>query len=161
MGAGKTTYGKAATRKLGWAFCDLDDVISDLSGHTIPSLFARGGEAHFREWERKALDHQSTPRSHPLLIACGGGTPCFGDNMSMMNQRGTTIYLQTPAPILSGRLKHEKAHRPLIREVPEERLTAFIQELLDHREPYYLQAHHILQGKEASSQGLVNLLSTL
>ena len=74
------------------------------------------------------------------VIACGGGTPCFFDNMEWMNRHGITVYLQTPVAELCRRLLPEMAHRPLLKGLNEHTLPAFIGEKLALREPYYLQS---------------------
>lgn len=67
-----------------------------------------------------------------VLVACGGGTPCFGDNMSLMNSRGITVLLQTSHERLFERLKRGRHKRPLIAALTDEQLDVFIEEQLEN-----------------------------
>ncbi|RMG18759.1 MAG: shikimate kinase [Bacteroidetes bacterium] len=159
MGAGKTTLGKAVAPLASFDFLDLDDRIVEMAGASIPEIFAREGEQGFRLRERAALESLSALK-RPCLVACGGGTPCFHDNMQWMNAHGHTIYLRPDIAILAGRLRLQQAQRPLIREVPPHELEAFITRLLAHREPYYLQAYMVLEGN-VQARDLLKVLNSL
>lgn len=155
MGCGKTTIGRWAGRKAGIPFLDLDEWIEEKGGRTIPEIFAQLGEAKFREIENQALK-KVLEIEGDLIISCGGGTPCFFDNMDLMNAGGTTIYLQLSADTLVSRLSHAKKERPLLNG--PEQIRKFVTETLDRRESFYLQAQVILEGKEASKPGFWNAL---
>jgi len=161
MGAGKTTYGKAASRKAGWDFRDLDILIEQQEGDTIPHIFQKQGEQYFRYLERQVLESTLCLPAGPYLIACGGGTPCYHDNMAWMNQHGITVYLQTPVEILTGRLRQMRAQRPMLSHIPDENLNAYIQNLLEVREKFYLQATYILDGHKLNEKHLAQLLQSL
>jgi shikimate kinase len=85
------------------------------------------------------LDHKQN-----IVLATGGGMPCFGQNMDLLNQIGITFYLQRSVPELVHRLINAKRPRPLIQGKNQTELTAFIEELLPKREPFYLKSHHVL-----------------
>ena len=94
MGSGKTTLGRAVAARTGIRFIDLDDYIEEREGCSIREIFASRGEDAFRAIERDAL--QEVSRMADTLVACGGGTPCFGDNMDLLNRCGLTVYLDAP-----------------------------------------------------------------
>ena len=158
MAAGKTTIGKAAARKAGWHFQDLDDFIESHMEQPIPAIFEAWGEARFREIEQLCLRDAVEKLARPLLLSCGGGTPCYGNNMEWMNSRGITIYLQPDFDILLGRLRTMRADRPMLSKIPEGELASHIKQLLIKRESYYLQAQHILRGETLNREHLVNIL---
>src|SRR5690606_34726901 len=109
MGSGKTTFGKRLAAKLNMAFVDLDNLIEVTEGKTINEIFELKGESYFREKEKEIL--QTTVFVN-TVVATGGGTPCFFDNMSWMNTNGKTIYLKMTAQALESRLKFDKNNRP-------------------------------------------------
>ena len=138
MGSGKTTLGHAVSARTGVRFIDLDDYIESREGCSIREIFATRGEQAFRDIERQALAEVSGLSD--TLVACGGGTPCFGDNMDIMNSRGLTVYLDAPHPSLLSRLKEGRAKRPLIASLTDDELDRFIREQLGRRLPYYTRA---------------------
>ena len=142
MGAGKTTVGKALSKELNIPFYDLDWYIESRRRKTVPQLFAEVGEAGFREIERSML--HEVAEFEDVIISCGGGTPCFFDNMEYMNQQGQVVYLQASPEVLYGHLLMGKSVRPLLLGKTREELLVFIKEQLKQREPYYSQARHIL-----------------
>lgn len=141
-------------------FIDLDDFIVVRAGKPITAIFEEGGEVLFRKLEQEALQSLIEARPENILIACGGGTPCFGDNMNYMKKAGETIYLKTPINELARRLLPQKAHRPLIKHLRDEELEPFIQNLLSQRESYYLQADHILEPAAQTTANITELLLT-
>lgn len=143
MGAGKTTIGKVLARDMGMEFYDLDDYIEGRFHQKIPDIFAEKGEEGFREMERKML--HEVAEFENVIISCGGGTPCFFDNMDFMNSRGETVFLDAPPEVLKEHLKMGKTVRPLIQGKTDEELTAYIEESLQKRIPYYQKAKHTLK----------------
>ena len=138
MGAGKTTLGKLLAKKMGLEFIDLDWYIENRFRTTVSQLFATRGEEGFRTIERNML--HEVAEFENVLIASGGGAPCFFDNMDYMNTQATTIYLKSTPEILRVHLRMSKQQRPLIAQKNDEELDAFIRESLNKREPYYSQA---------------------
>lgn len=145
MGAGKTTLGKGLADKLSYSFRDLDEVIVEREGKSIPELFAVGGETAFRAAERAALESLKDI-SRPTVLAAGGGTPCFGDNLSLLRAWGDVVYLHVSPTELAARLAPQKANRPLIASLRDEELVDFIETLLTERTPYYMQADIVLEN---------------
>ena len=77
-----------------------------------------------------------------VIVACGGGTPCFFNNMELMNERGTTVWLNTPIERLHERLQRNRSKRPILANKTDEELLNFISEALASREQFYNQAAH-------------------
>lgn len=142
MGSGKTTLGRAVAARTGMPFIDLDDYIEEQEGCAIRDIFARHGEAHFRALEREALEALAGGEGDGelTLVACGGGTPCFGDNMDVMNRRGVTVFLDAPHESLLRRLKEGRAKRPLIAALDDDGLDSFISSQMEWRRPHYAKA---------------------
>ncbi len=147
MGSGKSHVGKKLAQEVHLPFIDLDDWIEAREQRTIRQLFDAEGEAAFRQMERRALLEMA--QFPAAVVACGGGTPCFFDNIEWMNDNGVTIYLQVPSDILFQRLQADKANRPLLRGMNEQELRRFIGQKLAEREPFYRQASVIYEVKES------------
>ncbi len=144
MGCGKSTLGRRLSQDKGLQFVDMDHYIEERNCKTVPQIFAEEGEEGFRQKERKALEELS--EFTDIVIATGGGAPCFFDNMELMNQTGKTIYLNIEPTILADRLLKSKTERPLIKGKSREELIAFIDETLQNRNEFYIKAHYqILQ----------------
>jgi shikimate kinase len=139
MGSGKTHWGRQLSLKIGIPFFDLDEQISANAGKGIPEIFATDGEEKFRQVEKDAL-HIITESHDSFVMACGGGTPCYFNNIDYMNTAGTTIWINTPLGELHRRLVKEKAKRPLIRELSDDQLKNFIGRKYADRRIYYEQA---------------------
>ncbi|RFM32754.1 shikimate kinase [Chitinophaga silvisoli] len=138
MGAGKSYWGKQLAEHLKLPFYDLDDVIVESEEMSISDIFATKGEDYFRQKESFWLRELS--EADNFLISCGGGVPCFQDNMDVMNERGTTIWLNPELPVIVDRLKRKKAKRPLIADLPDDEILAFVEKKLAERQPFYQQA---------------------
>ena len=142
MGAGKTTVGKALSKELNIPFYDLDWYIESRMRKTVPQIFAERGEEGFRKIEHNLL--HEVAEFEDVIISCGGGTPCFYDNMDYLNAQGDTVYLKASPEVLYGHLKIGKTERPLLKNITPEEMQEYIREQLDKREQYYLQAKHVL-----------------
>lgn len=140
MGCGKSTLGRRLSEHLGLQFVDMDHYIEERNCKTIPQIFSEEGEAEFRKKERKALDELS--EFTDIVIATGGGAPCFFDNIDLMNKTGNTIYLNIDPKILADRLLKSKTERPLIKGKSRDELVAFIDDTLKKRNEFYLQAKY-------------------
>ena len=142
MGAGKTTVGKALAEDLGLTFYDLDWYIENRMRKTIKQIFDESGEEGFRKIEHNML--HEVAEFENVIISCGGGTPCFFDNMDYMNEQGETLYLKASPEVLYGHLRMGKSVRPLLLNKTPVVVKVFIQEQLQKREPFYNKAKHIL-----------------
>ncbi|MEM9821112.1 MAG: shikimate kinase [Bacteroidota bacterium] len=155
MGCGKSYSGSYLSERGGWTFIDLDDYIVQSQGKSIATIFAEGGEEAFRTIEAEAL--RTVGQTQQLIVATGGGTPCFYQNMDWMNQHGKTIYLKAPAWLLQKRLVHQSEQRPLIAGKSAEELIQFIEKKLLERERFYSEAQMIYFLQEKESQNLEGL----
>ena len=142
MGAGKTTVGRELAKELGLMFYDLDWYITSRMRRTVAQLFEEHGEDGFRQIERNML--HEVAEFENIVLSCGGGTPCFFDNMDYMNQSGDTIYLKASPETLYEHLKMGKGVRPLLLNKTPEEVQVFIREQLKQREPFYEKAKHII-----------------
>lgn len=142
MGSGKTTVGKALSKDMGIPFYDLDWYIESRMRKTVAQIFAERGEEGFRKIEYNML--HEVAEFENVIISCGGGTPCFFDNMDYMNEQGETVYLKASPEVLYGHLKMGKTERPLLKNKTPEEMQVFIAEQLEKREPFYSKAKHTL-----------------
>ena len=138
MGCGKSTMGRAVSALTGVPFIDLDNYIEQRFHITVKEIFAQRGEDGFRDVERRML--QEVADFEDVIVACGGGTPCFFDNMEYMNTHGTTVFLNTPIDRLHSRLMRGRHKRPLIADKDDEELMTFIKEALAKRMDHYSKA---------------------
>ena len=139
MGSGKTHWGRLLSEKLSMRFFDLDEQVTEHAGKSIAEIFATEGEEHFRLMEKEVLYIVS--ESHDsFIMACGGGSPCYFNNIEYMNQSGTTVWINTPIDTLFQRLIGEKEKRPLIKQLSDEQLKGFIAKKFSDRKIYYEQA---------------------
>ena len=142
MGAGKTTVGKALSKELGIIFYDLDWYIENRMRKSVSQIFAERGEEGFRKMEHNML--HEVAEFEDVIISCGGGTPCFYDNMDYLNQQGQTVYLKATPEVLYKHLLMGKGERPLLKGKSPEELITFIREQLEKREPFYSKAKYTL-----------------
>lgn len=158
MGSGKTTVGKALAKELGLQFYDLDWYIESRRRKTVPQLFAERGEDGFREIECNML--HEVAEFDDIVLSCGGGTPCFFDNMDYMNRQGEVIWLKADAEVLYKHLLMGKTERPLLKGKSPDELIAFIREQLEKREPFYAKAHHVLDVSLMDTYEKINISVT-
>ena len=146
MGSGKTTYGRLLAKAEGLEFIDTDLFIENRFHQTVGKIFELKGEAFFRELERQILEEVAAYED--VVIATGGGMPCYADNIDLMNEAGMTIYLDTPASMLLKHLQESHVDRPLLHgKSPEEMLTT-ITEMLMQRRPFYQKARYRVNAAE-------------
>jgi len=157
MGSGKTHWGKLLSQHTGMPYFDLDEVIVAAEKKSIQQIFHDNGEEYFRVKEQEVLEALSEDHSN-VIIATGGGTPCFFNNIDFMRQQGKVIWLNTSVDILLQRLLKQKQSRPLIKNISDGELKAFIIKKLQDRKMYYEQAHVMLQEEQITIQSLINSL---
>ena len=145
MGCGKTTLGKKLAKHLNYNFIDLYSYIEKTTNKTITEIFENIGEKKFRIVEKESL--MEVCKKDNLVIATGGGTPCFFDNMQKILDSGKAIYLKMEIEDLLEGLETEKSQRPLIENKSAKELENFIRNKLSEREYFYKKSNYILLGK--------------
>ncbi len=157
MGSGKSSLGVALAKSLNYEFLDLDELITEQNGDTCANLFNLKGEDFFRKKEKLALE-TVMKMDKKLIISCGGGTPCFYDNLEKMKENGVVIYLKVSLPELTRRLSGNNANRPLLTGTEPEQLPEKIENLLFEREQFYKQANYIIEGDTMNLDRIINVL---
>lgn len=152
MGSGKSYWGRELAAQLEVPLIDLDYEIEKTAGLTIPEIFAQQGEAGFRELERSAL--QDMLKKDWYILSCGGGLPCFFDNMERMNQHGLTIWLDAPLGVMVGRLKKNSGKRPLLHGMDEAQIASFVERKLEERRIFYEQAKWTIPTEQYTPKSL-------
>ena len=142
MCAGKTTVGKALAQEMGRTFYDLDWYIEERYHKRVPKIFAEDGEKTFRDMERRML--HEVAEFEDIVLSCGGGAPCFFDNMDYMNTVGETFYLKASAETLCRHINMSRGERPLLKDKTPEEVCAFVTGQLEARSPFYEKAQHVI-----------------
>ena len=157
MGSGKTHWGRLLSEKLGIPFFDLDEEIVGQAGKPITEIFATAGEEQFRVMESDIL-HQLSESNDRFIMACGGGTPCYCNNIDYMNQAGTSVWINTPLETLFSRLVNQKSKRPLIRDLSDDQLRGFISKKFSDRRMYYEQAELVVDEEPVELDKLIETI---
>jgi shikimate kinase len=152
MGSGKSSVGRLLAHNMKMQFVDLDELIVKACQQSINEIFSLQGEAYFREIERRFL--HATREYSRAVIATGGGTPCFHNNMQWIKENGLSIYLEVSPALLSARLLNEQASRPLLSSLSEEELHTYVRQKLSEREPYYRQADICYEQKNQQPEAI-------
>lgn len=153
-GCGKSSHGKKLAKQLQWDWIDLDSLIEANTGTTIMHIFESRGEKAFRQIEQETL-FKCNPIS-PTVIACGGGTPSYSNNMDFINKNGLSIYLAANESFLWHRLSAKNTIRPLFKGLSEEDCKIKITKLLTERIYFYEQAQLHLKLPFTASNTLLN-----
>jgi shikimate kinase len=157
MGSGKTHWGRLLSVKLGLAFFDLDTVIVEQEKKSVADIFSEKGEEYFRYQEKETLERIASEQDG-FILSCGGGTPCFFNNIEFMKKSGKVIWLNTSTDVLKQRLLREQKSRPLIREVDESDLGRYVVRKLSERRMYYQQADVTVNEESVTLDELIRLL---
>ncbi len=152
MGSGKTHWGKIWAKKNQLSFFDLDEEIEKTLGQSVAQIFEKKGEKFFREMERDVLKKFEIKKN--FILACGGGTPCFFDNLKWMNEQGSTIYLELSAEKIFERVINETEKRPLIKKINISELLFFIEQKLKEREAVYHNATYTINASALNDDTL-------
>ena len=143
-GAGKTTLGRAFARSTGLDFIDLDWYIEQRFHTDIQTLFATRGEEGFRRIEHNLL--HEVGEFENVVISCGGGTPCYADNIDYMLSAGATIYLKASEETLFRRLRVALGSRPLLAGKSDDELREAIRQACTERQRYYGRAKYMIDS---------------
>lgn len=157
MGSGKSSIGKSLAKSLGFEFMDTDQEIETKAHKSVSQIFSEDGETIFRNMEKKLLlefTHQSD-----LVMATGGGLPCFNKNMDFMNKTGISVYLEADPAFLASRLKSNKKDRPLISSLSDSELVSYLDQLLMKRKDFYNQAHIKIESKNLKTANLLTVIN--
>ena len=154
MGAGKSVIGRRLSKSLNLAFYDLDSEIESKYHTSVSSIFAKYDESCFRKMETSVL--QSFSNNDDFLMSCGGGTPCFNDNMELMNSLGITVYLKLPPDVLAARIYNSVKTRPLTAEKSQDELAEYVENTLSNREFFYSMAKITIDCKNADKDNIVD-----
>lgn len=160
MASGKTSVAKVLAKKLGYSFLDLDDIIEENEKKSVQDIFKFKGEIYFRKRESFCLNMVLNNNSK-LVLSLGGGTPCYGNNMTLLlNATNTkTIFLKATIPTLVERLMNEKNKRPLISHIDsDEVLKEFIGKHLFERSQYYNRANLSISTDNKTEQEIVEAI---
>ncbi|GAB4246869.1 MAG: shikimate kinase [Ekhidna sp.] len=134
-GAGKTTMGLDLAVHLGVQFVDLDQDIEKFNKQTVREIFDEKGEAHFRQLEKHHLE-KVINELDSFVMATGGGTPCFFDNLEQMKRSGKVVFINTPLQTIKNRIKNDES-RPIL-------MSTSLEALLESRVDYYKQADYTI-----------------
>ncbi|MFZ0745295.1 MAG: shikimate kinase [Terracidiphilus sp.] len=150
MGSGKTTVGPLVAERLGWRFVDVDDVIEAEAGATIAELFARHGEAAFREREHSTIARLAA--SDALVLALGGGAIERADTRDMLlTAPGTLlIHLEVELATTLARCGGTENTRPVLAD------EANLANRFQHRLPLYRMAHVSIRADELTPEQVAN-----
>lgn len=159
MTAGKTSEGKRLAKQMNRKFIDLDRLIEEKEKKTVKEIFSENGEEYFREIERKAL--QSLNINEKFIVSCGGGTPCFHNNMNWMIKNGIVVWLKISVDTVLKRLSETKKVRPLLKNLQGEELKKFIIKKMKERELFYSQAQIQVDSESISIEKLKLKLSVV
>jgi len=157
MGSGKTHWGKLLSAKLHLPFRDLDTLIVQKEQKSIADVFSEKGEEYFRYQEKQTLE-ELINEEESFVLSCGGGTPCFFNNIELMKKSGKVLWLNTSIDVLKERLLKERMSRPLIRDVSEEELRRYIVRKLTERKLYYEQADAMVNEESITLEELIRSL---
>ena len=156
MGSGKSFWAERLKKKLKVPAYDLDNLIELMDERSTTEIFEQSGEDYFRKEEAKML--RLFKEKKQFILSCGGGTPCFSDNMNWMNKNGITVWLDEPLEILAERLNREKDNRPLIKNIKSSELVGFLSQKLTERLTYYQQSQHKLTNLQITESNLLKII---
>ena len=141
-GVGKSYFGEKLAQLTKTDFFDMDNLIEQQLGMSIPEIFEKNGEEYFREVEAKVLT-DLIDQKQACVISTGGGTPCFHKGIEQMLKHGKVIYLQASIAKIKTNLSsnNEATKRPLLQE---DKLADKLNQLLAVRESVYKKAGHII-----------------
>jgi shikimate kinase len=159
MTSGKSSIGNLLANKLNFSYLDLDQIIELDTGKSINTLFNENGELYFRELEHKTL--LKSIKSTNTVFSLGGGTPCYYDNITLINQSSTSFYLRGSVKTLVDRIQLYKSDRPLVKNLSFDKLKEYVAKHLFERKAYYEKAKHTIDVDNKSFEEIVNEINTI
>ncbi len=157
MCSGKSTLGRALAYRLGCDFIDLDDEIESQARMSVSDIFKHHGQDAFRKMESETLVEVIGRSADRLtIVAVGGGTPCFGNNLDLMNDAGMTVLLEAPVERLVERLLLGQSKRPLVAGKSPDELREFVAEALESRRPFYERAPYRFDASRLEDEPMIN-----
>jgi shikimate kinase len=158
MGCGKSTLGRKLSKVTNFRFVDMDSEIEQREGASVGDIFKFAGEEYFRRAERTLIEELAETEGD-MIISTGGGAPTWTDNMEYMNRKGKCVYLRRTAQQIASRLSpNGRQKRPKLRGLNDEELVAFMTQNMAEREPFYMQARHIVDCAERSDAEIINII---
>lgn len=148
MGSGKTHWGKQLAMHMKIPFFDLDEQIIQRENKAISEIFSEKGEETFRVIEKEVLEDLIDQHAS-MVVSCGGGTPCFFNNIERMKKYGVVVWLNTHVEIILERLNKEKVTRPLLNNIAEDDMRSYISRKMNERRMYYEQADVIIDNEDS------------
>lgn len=158
MGCGKSSIGRPLSELMGYKFIDLDSHIEDNYKMSVVKIFARYGERAFRMTERRLLIEMCENEDN-CIVSTGGGTPCYRDNIDIMNMYGCTIYLNLDSDVLVTRLANTGNKRPILLNMDSKELGVFIKNSLQQREEFYSKSKITIRGKNINTYDLFRIIN--
>jgi len=149
MACGKSAVGKELAKSNDFRFIDLDDFIEENERLTISEIFDKKGEIYFRKVEAEYLSEILNIKENSI-ISLGGGTPCYGNNMKLIQENSKSFYLKASVNTIFERLRGETAKRPLVKAIGVANLQEYIAKHLFERASFYEKAHHTVSVNEIS-----------
>lgn len=159
MGCGKSYVGRLLAAKMGFQFVDADNVIENTEGTKIAEIFVNQGETYFRQIESQIL--RRFQKWDNIVVATGGGAPCYHNSMDWMNENGITVYLKASPELLLSRLKSESDHRPILGGRTDNDLLHFIEQKLEERNPFYTKATIIIEQEKDGDHIVTDIINAL
>ena len=157
MGSGKSTFGYNLAVAIGLQWVDLDSEFELRYRISIADFFTKYGESTFRKLEHNLLNEITLKTD--IVVSTGGGTPCYNNNMQLMNQTGITLYLKTRPELLISRIENSPRKRPVFRKLKGEKLLENISKHLQERELYYNQATFVIDAANPDIPEIKSLIS--
>lgn len=148
MAAGKTRFAKKLAAQLGLSFIDLDEVVLNEAKISSAEYIRKFGESMFRKFEHNCL--MKCLNGDNFVLATGGGTPCFFDNMNLMNKNGITVWLNIPFAHILQRLTNKRGDRPMVATVNGKIDKIKVEEHYQKRIPFYMQSQIIIDEADVS-----------
>ena len=157
-GCGKSTIGKLLAEHLQLPFFDTDSLIADMEAMSIPEIFEKHGETHFRKLEKELIDHWKVTNA---VIATGGGLPCNNDLISKLNTKGKTLWVQVATDELVTRLSSSHDRRPMLDGLSPKEMKSMISQIFKQRKPDYQKAQIKIKGEQDIEQTVRKILRKL